>query len=205
MLGVTLFGILLTPVFFVLVDWVADTKLFRSRTVRFIARVLIDIMTLGVLRLVMVMASRRNRRRLAKEAKPILADADLDVAGTDAVVVGANVAGGAVAPDSEHELAVVGVAEGHANGHANGHGNGHAKGDGNGHAYEAVAVASPETNGHSNGNGHSHGNGHPTTNPKVRAALTPYNDSGRAGGVCPLSGRGGNERIWGSRPPLARR
>jgi multidrug efflux pump len=37
MLGVTLFGLFLTPVFFYLVDLVGNTRLFTSRTMRFIA------------------------------------------------------------------------------------------------------------------------------------------------------------------------
>ena len=31
MLGVTLFGIFLTPVFFIVIDWLGDTRLFASR------------------------------------------------------------------------------------------------------------------------------------------------------------------------------
>ena len=50
MLGVTLFGIILTPIFFVLVDWAADTRLFRSRIVRRISSVVLGIFALGYLR-----------------------------------------------------------------------------------------------------------------------------------------------------------
>ncbi len=34
MLGVTLFGIFLTPVFFNVIDWLGDTRLFASANVR---------------------------------------------------------------------------------------------------------------------------------------------------------------------------
>jgi multidrug efflux pump len=41
MLGVTFFGIFLTPVFFVLIDWVAGTRLFRSSAMRRLGWVLL--------------------------------------------------------------------------------------------------------------------------------------------------------------------
>jgi multidrug efflux pump len=39
MLGVTLFGIVLTPVFFFTIDWLGETRLFRSAIMRGIGRV----------------------------------------------------------------------------------------------------------------------------------------------------------------------
>jgi multidrug efflux pump len=47
MLGVTVFGIVLTPVFFVLVDWLGETPFFRSRPARWISSVLLGIFALG--------------------------------------------------------------------------------------------------------------------------------------------------------------
>ena len=151
MLGVTLFGILLTPVFFVLVDWMADTKLFRSRTLRFVARLLIDILTLGLLRLVMVLASRRARRPATKAPKPALSDAELDALPAPVLAANGNGHGHANGDgEEEEELEVVSA---HGNGHTNGNGNGHTNGNGNGHAYEAVAVVTEPANG-ADGNGH---------------------------------------------------
>ncbi|HEX8203397.1 MAG TPA: efflux RND transporter permease subunit, partial [Isosphaeraceae bacterium] len=60
MLGVTAFGIVLTPVFFVLVDWLGDTRLFRSRLARRANAVLLGVFALGFVHTV--------RRRLKKPA-----------------------------------------------------------------------------------------------------------------------------------------
>ena len=38
MLGVTLFGIFLTPVFFYTIDWLGGTPLFASRAMHFVGR-----------------------------------------------------------------------------------------------------------------------------------------------------------------------
>jgi multidrug efflux pump len=47
MLGVTLFGIFLTPVFFVVIDWLGATPLFRSRAMRVAGSIIIFILTFG--------------------------------------------------------------------------------------------------------------------------------------------------------------
>jgi multidrug efflux pump len=52
MLGVTLFGLFLTPVFFVLVDWVADLKVFRSKTARVISRIAQIVLSFGLVLLI---------------------------------------------------------------------------------------------------------------------------------------------------------
>ena len=41
MLGVTLFGLFLTPVFFYLIDLIGNTRLFTSRSMRVVALVLL--------------------------------------------------------------------------------------------------------------------------------------------------------------------
>ena len=64
MLGVTAFGLLLTPVFFFVIDWLGESRLFRSRTVRLIGRIVLEVMTFGVLRLIVLM------RRPPTEPKP---------------------------------------------------------------------------------------------------------------------------------------
>jgi multidrug efflux pump subunit AcrB len=59
MLGVTLFGIVLTPVFFYTIDRLGSTTLFASHPVRFVGRILLDVLTLGIPRLAAM--SRRAR------------------------------------------------------------------------------------------------------------------------------------------------
>ena len=51
MLGVTLFGIFLTPVFFFVIDWLGQTRLFASPGVRRLERLLLAVLTLGLVRL----------------------------------------------------------------------------------------------------------------------------------------------------------
>src|SRR5262249_28182909 len=43
MLGVTLFGILLTPVFFFSIDWLGETRLFHSRLAHKVGAIALDI------------------------------------------------------------------------------------------------------------------------------------------------------------------
>jgi multidrug efflux pump subunit AcrB len=47
MIGVTLFGLFLTPVFFYVVDWLGGTRLFRSRTMQVVGLVGIGAITFG--------------------------------------------------------------------------------------------------------------------------------------------------------------
>ena len=49
MLGVTLFGVLVTPVFFYLIDTVSESSLFRSPRVRRIGYIVLGIVTLSYL------------------------------------------------------------------------------------------------------------------------------------------------------------
>jgi multidrug efflux pump len=65
MVGVTLFGIVLTPVFFVIVDWVGGTAFFRSRLVRRVGSVLMGVFALGYART----AARRLARIALAKAK----------------------------------------------------------------------------------------------------------------------------------------
>jgi multidrug efflux pump len=48
MLGVTLFGVFLTPVFFYTIDWLSETRFFASPAVRRFGRLSLQTMTLGV-------------------------------------------------------------------------------------------------------------------------------------------------------------
>lgn len=49
MLGVTMFGIFLTPVFFNVVDWLSQSRLFGSQRMQWISEVLLLIATLGII------------------------------------------------------------------------------------------------------------------------------------------------------------
>jgi multidrug efflux pump len=50
MLGVTLFGIVLTPVFFFTIDWLGDTRLFHSRLVHRLGNIALDVVALRSVR-----------------------------------------------------------------------------------------------------------------------------------------------------------
>jgi len=50
MIGVTLFGIFLTPVFFYVIDWLGEAHVFRSRGLRRAVDVALDVLTLGLRR-----------------------------------------------------------------------------------------------------------------------------------------------------------
>jgi multidrug efflux pump len=58
MIGVTLFGLVLTPVFFFVVDWLGGTRLFKSHLVHTVSGALADSLTLGVLRMLNIAARR---------------------------------------------------------------------------------------------------------------------------------------------------
>jgi len=47
MLGVTLFGLVLTPVFFNTIDWLGESRLFRSPAALWIGRFSLDVLRLG--------------------------------------------------------------------------------------------------------------------------------------------------------------
>jgi multidrug efflux pump len=98
MLGVTLFGIVLTPVFFVMVDWVASTRLFHNRLTRRLSTIFFGIFALGYVR---HLAARVASRAALKSPSP--------------------------SPHGAHHPErppVAASGNGHANG--NGNGNGHA-------------------------------------------------------------------------------
>ncbi len=72
MVGVTIFGIFLTPVFFYVIDVLGETSLFRSRQVRLVATVALVVLTLGLPWIVRSVAReiRRPRRRTAPLKPP---------------------------------------------------------------------------------------------------------------------------------------
>ena len=61
MLGVTFFGIFLTPVFFVVIDWFGTTPVFRSRTAQKIRRLTLGVLTLEFARAAIRRAVRHIR------------------------------------------------------------------------------------------------------------------------------------------------
>jgi multidrug efflux pump len=61
MVGVTLFGIVLTPVFFYTIDWLAESRLFASRLVRKIGDFGLGVLTLGIRWMVKTVAARNRQ------------------------------------------------------------------------------------------------------------------------------------------------
>ena len=59
MIGVTLFGIVLTPVFFFTIDWLGESRLFASRLARFLSGVSLDIISLRPVRKAATVAAHR--------------------------------------------------------------------------------------------------------------------------------------------------
>ena len=58
MVGVTLFGIVLTPVFFYTIDWLGESRVFQARFVRRAGQVALDVLTIGILRLAAAISRR---------------------------------------------------------------------------------------------------------------------------------------------------
>jgi multidrug efflux pump len=69
MIGVTAFGVFLTPMFFVLVDWAAETKVVKSREVQWVLTALQFVLAFGWLRAAVRWGKKRAEVRRAK-AKP---------------------------------------------------------------------------------------------------------------------------------------
>ena len=60
MIGVTLFGIFLTPVFFFVIDWLGEAHVFRSRALRLVSRATLMVLTLGLRELGPKLLRRRS-------------------------------------------------------------------------------------------------------------------------------------------------
>ncbi len=77
MLGVTLFGLLLTPVFFYSIDWLGESNVFRSPAMHFANRLSLDVLTLKPFRWTaraawhQLAARRASRRRVDKATREI--------------------------------------------------------------------------------------------------------------------------------------
>jgi multidrug efflux pump len=61
MLGVTIFGIFLTPVFFNVIDWLGNTPVFRSRPVRIAGSIVILVLTFGWIWILIKLAAELMR------------------------------------------------------------------------------------------------------------------------------------------------
>jgi multidrug efflux pump len=61
MIGVTVFGLFLTPVFFIAIDWLGGTRVFQSRVMQVIGGVTAGSLTLGLRRLVPALLRRKGR------------------------------------------------------------------------------------------------------------------------------------------------
>jgi multidrug efflux pump len=67
MLGVTLFGIFLTPVFFFVIEWFVESSLFHARRVRQLGEAALMVLTLGVPWLIGMLRARREQATRRKE------------------------------------------------------------------------------------------------------------------------------------------
>jgi multidrug efflux pump len=63
MIGVTLFGLALTPVFFFTIDRLGESRLFASRTMRRTGAIALGILTLGIRWMLRTLASRNGRSK----------------------------------------------------------------------------------------------------------------------------------------------
>ncbi len=60
MLGVTLFGIVLTPVFFFTIDWLSESRLFHSRFMRILRAITLGVLTLGLRWIFQALTARKK-------------------------------------------------------------------------------------------------------------------------------------------------
>jgi hypothetical protein len=71
MLGVTIFGIFLTPIFFYVIDRLGETRVFASSRTRRLGKILLYVLTLGILPTLHWMTRiTHDLRRRRKPAKP---------------------------------------------------------------------------------------------------------------------------------------
>jgi multidrug efflux pump len=87
MLGVTLFGVFLTPVFFFVIDWLSETRVFRSRAARLLSRGLMSVVSVRhgpaalLYQYVRGELDRRSRRDAAPEGPALEPKPSPDEAG----------------------------------------------------------------------------------------------------------------------------
>jgi multidrug efflux pump len=121
MLGVTLFGLALTPVFFYTIDWLGESRLFASRAMRWIGAIGLDILTLRpARRAVGYMATRVIQRRQGKSKSAPRSSPSTSEHGASLTASNghASAAGDAAAPTNGHAPAAT---NGHADAGSAGH------------------------------------------------------------------------------------
>jgi multidrug efflux pump len=69
MIGVTLFGLVLTPVFFFTIEWLGGSRLFASRIMRLISVTALGVLTLGI-RWMLKTAVPRKRHKVTTKPRP---------------------------------------------------------------------------------------------------------------------------------------
>src|SRR5207253_1131869 len=69
MLGVTLFGIVLTPVFFFTIDWLGESRLFSAQVMHRTSAIALDVLTVGMLRIVAMTKERASSN--GKKVRPV--------------------------------------------------------------------------------------------------------------------------------------
>jgi multidrug efflux pump subunit AcrB len=72
MLGVTLFGVFLTPVFFFTVNWASESRLVGSRGVHLVSRIVLNVATLGVPQLIGMLRAGRKKAVAVGVPEPTL-------------------------------------------------------------------------------------------------------------------------------------
>ena len=75
MLGVTLFGLVLTPVFFSTIDWLSGSRLFASRLMRWLGGAGLFVTTLGTRWLARTLVVRRRQVSIPKKVSAVEAHA----------------------------------------------------------------------------------------------------------------------------------
>jgi multidrug efflux pump len=72
MVGVTLFGIVLTPVFFYTIDWLGASRLFNSRAIRIASTIGLVVLTGGIPWILVLVTATAKRRATAPVRIPIV-------------------------------------------------------------------------------------------------------------------------------------
>jgi multidrug efflux pump len=70
MLGVTIFGVFLTPVFYFTIDWLSNTRVFVSLGGQILSAILLDGLTLGIPRMAELLIPRSNGVAEGPQATP---------------------------------------------------------------------------------------------------------------------------------------
>ena len=83
MLGVTVFGLLLTPVFFFVIDWLSDTRLFHSPLLRKINRAIFGVLSMRYARDAVARVRQRRQGRKSMPTEEVVGEPDTDLDASD--------------------------------------------------------------------------------------------------------------------------